>query len=1108
MADPFSIACGVAGFVGLIPVLIDICTKGYGMLTTARNVGEDWGDLEWRREIVEARFKDWVKEMQLQDDGLSPLFGPDNEKYTLVVKTLAKIVECFRQIDEFKSTYELNQPSAKANQSTAASSMLYANPKASSSMNDPQLKRKNSSLRNLAFWSKPNSRRSLPGPISDIHPDALNTPLKSGHVEPVALAMPDSSNASLKFPEAQMLENLPQLALKYKDEIQKAVDEFNENAKKFQDAISTRNKVRWTLAGKESLNKVINDLEMYNNGLFKITKDVKQVKVSMVTRTPSPPFQEFDVLLKLPFRRNPKFCGRHDIIDKLFQILEPAISDAAEPRLNTSAMQVSARTNFERKTVVLHGLGGTGKSQIALEYAHRFCHSYASIFWIDADDASRTTESACQIVVQIVDHYINQGPSSLDFPKIAKILGIAGQLDASGRLYQNATDVAIKAVHTWLSAKENRRWLLLVDNHDKIELSELEALIPTCDWGTVIVTTRLPNLHRFGECVEVEGIGAEPGLELLLKSSGKKLRNMDEPNLGEARAIVRELGELPLALDQAGAYVSSLQIPFSDYRNKLKKGMKFGFSQGIFEPSLSSNKTSVLTTWELSFQELNENARHLLHLCAFLSNEDIPVELFRRGNKAVHWIMQDETQLDHAFQSLLNFSLVRRKESGDSFWMHPLVHAWAREHTDSTIRRQNAEVALRLVASATGTNVYKMSPEDWIFERRILSHLNACRKHIVGYFGGLDIVLVSDASYAISEAYMRLGYYKEAEALHQMELSVHERINGKAHLSTMHSVYNMAVVFYRQGRYQEALEYFQRALAGYEKVLGKDHPSTLDTVDYVATVFQCQERYDEALEWHQRARAGYEKALGNDHPSTLVAVTNVASIFRHQGRYDESLELHQMVLAEYEKTLGNNHPSTLGTMNNIAMLFKDQGRHNEALELYQSSLAGKEKTLGKEHSSTIDTVCNLALLFGHQKRYEEALNLYQRALAGYEKVLGKNHPSTLDTMGNIAMLFKEQGRHNEALELYQSSLAGKEKTLGKAHSSTIDTVYNLALLFGDQKRYEEALNLYQKALAGYEKVLGKSHPSTLDTVDNMTWIFRQQERFDEAKTLKQLYERP
>ncbi|KAL7265846.1 hypothetical protein RUND412_011627, partial [Rhizina undulata] len=339
-------------------------------------------------------------------------------------------------------------------------------------------------------------------------------------------------------------------------------------------------------------------------------------------------FEEFKVTVKLPFRKNENFCGRDAILEQLHHVLHPSNAPG-----NISG----------RKTAILYGMGGVGKSQIALEYAQRdrFSHGYTSIFWIDADNSSRTNESAVVVMEQLVAHYAKKWHSSPDFAEIANSLGIPGKIDDSGRLTQGATETALEAFHGWLRKQENRDWLLLIDNKDKVEVGDLDKLLPTCNWGSVIITSRLSNLRRYGKCIEIVGLEGETGLELILKSSGISQQSLDESEIAEAKKIVAALGELPLALDQAAAYVCSKQITFSAYRKKLNElAMNVTFKTDLSELSLSSYKTSVFTTWELSFQELCDDARRLLLLCAFLSNDDIPEELFRRGKKAVDWILE------------------------------------------------------------------------------------------------------------------------------------------------------------------------------------------------------------------------------------------------------------------------------------------------------------------------------------------------------------------------------------------------------------------------------------------------------------------------------------
>ncbi|KAL7272383.1 hypothetical protein RUND412_004820 [Rhizina undulata] len=678
---------------------------------------------------------------------------------------------------------------------------------------------------------------------------------------------------------------------------------------------------------------------------------------------------------------------------------------------------------------------------------------------IDAYDSDRIKETTFNILEQLVEHYTAKQQSPPDFQRISDKLGIPEKIDPSGTIDPIAAEGAIKTVHKWLSTSGNQGRLLLVDNYENADLSVLVKLIPSCDWGSVIVTTRFPNLRRFGECVEVEEIGSEEGLTLLLKSAGKLKQNLDESELDVAE-----------------------EISFHDYQHKLDRVMKASFRKNVSEVGLPSGKASVLTTWEISIQELDENARHLLELCAYLSNEDIPEELFYRGEEIVDWIMEDEDALEEAMESLFNLSLAKRKHSTDSFWIHPLIHAWARHRNDVTMQQQNARDAISLVAYAIatpGNATYARSPGDWTFERRILSHLGVCVKHSSEFSSGLRASRV----------------LQEAEKLYGRVITVYEKTFGMDHPGTLTTLDKMAMIFFRQERYNEALDLWQRLKATHEKALGKDHPDTLmmSVVNNIASILRDHGWHNEALELIQRSLTMHEKALGKEHPETLTIVNNVASIFFDQGRHHEALELFQRSLAGRVKALGKDHPDILATLENIASIFRAQGQHNEAFELFQRSLAGYEKAFGKEHPDTLHAAKEMAVISFLQERYNEALEYIQMILVWNEKELGKDHEDTLMTTNLMVLIFRNQGRYNEALELYQRSLAVREKELGKDHPDTLTTVNSMASLFRDQGLCNKALELFQRVLAGRENALGKGHPDTLKTANIIASIIELKE---------------
>ncbi|KAL7272487.1 hypothetical protein RUND412_004696 [Rhizina undulata] len=787
-------------------------------------------------------------------------------------------------------------------------------------------------------------------------------------------------------------------------------------------------------------------------------------KTDHITQAAAVYSEDFRVAIKLPFGRNQNFCGRQDIVEKLCLFLEPR-PFAQHPH---NAIESSPG----RKTAVLYGMGGIGKSQIALKYAHDYAECYTSILWIDANDFSSTIESACKCVEQIVAHYVSKSGASPDYQAISNILGIPGKINSSGKIIKRATNLAIEAVHTWLSATKNQGWLLLIDNYDKAEEKKLEKLFPTCDWGSVLVTTRLANLGRIGKLVEVEGLGAEASLELLLKSSGKHEEQPNDLELGKAKEIIIALGELPLALDQAGAYIKFLRIvPFSDYRDRLEKGMKACFKRDIQVHGLPADKASILTTWRLSFEELSEEAKKLLYLCAFLSNEDIPTELFHRGSSAVNWIkeLKDKDRFEDAIGELFAFSLAKPKNPSDaSFWVHP---------------------------SAIGGSSSEKSSVDWIFERRIFSHLGVCKDNISKYFKESDNGKVSSASMTIGRTYNGLGYYKQAKALYLISLEVYEKTLGTDHISTLNTVDAIASALYELGRYDEAIQWFQRALAGKERGLGQDHLSTMKTVNNMANVFESLGRYNEALKWYQRALAASEKVVGKDVLFTLGILNNIGVAFAKKAQYKDALGCHQRVLAGREKAVGKDNIKIMCSVINMAWVFEKQARYDEALKSCQRVLAMYEKALGKDHPATLEPVHIVASIFNNQGLYGEALEWCQRAMAGSEKALGNDHPETLGAVHTIASVLSNLGRYDEALEWCQRSLVGFQKAFGNDHPDTLGAVHTMASVFSNLGRYDEALEWCQMALKGLEKTIGNDHPDTLGAVHTMASVLSNLGRF-------------
>ncbi|KAF8477588.1 P-loop containing nucleoside triphosphate hydrolase protein [Kalaharituber pfeilii] len=720
----------------------------------------------------------------------------------------------------------------------------------------------------------------------------------------------------------------------------------------------------------------------------------------------------FDIPFSFPdVRRNSDFVGREDLLEQLnWEIEEGAAT-------------------MDIIQVVLYGMGGIGKTQLALEYIHRHCKDYSSVFWINAASEQTTRISFSHIMQRLVKHHatLSDSDSEPDYSHIGRLLGMAGKLDQAGKFtvqQPSEEQHVVDAVKEWLITKNNTKWLLVIDNLDDIESFDINDYIPSAPHGTVIITSRRPESTQGRRGLEVQQMDNSEAEELLFKSAK---RDFEKIPLDAAATIVHKLGYLPLAIEQAGAYIHVRQYSFSRYLKEYNTNVTHLLSK---KWKVGKHDRSVFAAWDLSFnaiQSQNPKAAGLLLLCGFFDNNDICEELLRRGMK----LPMNDTSLGNSIHTLFSYSMAKRKDSDDSFSIHPLVHMWSQWKLEMEPERytKKAIEALLVVASAIAIPASRRCEvEDWVFERRILPHIFVVERHMKSL--EMENTQILTAVDNLCLVYKNHGYFRKAEEMYNIVLAAREKLLGPNHPDTLSTVYHMAVVHRRQGQYNKALECYERALAGEEKVLGADHPSTLETVTSMGVVFDYQGQYNKALELYERALAGTEKALGADHPSTLITVNNMALVFYKQGQYNKALELLEQVLARRKKTMGADHPSTLDTVNNMALVFSEQGQYNKALELLEQVLAGREKTMGVDHPNTLDALNNMGMVFYKQGQHKKSLELFERALAGYEKALGADHPSTLGTIRNMANLLEASGQSDKARELRERASGGSSANAG------------------------------------------------------------------------------
>ncbi|KAL0636312.1 hypothetical protein Q9L58_004769 [Maublancomyces gigas] len=799
----------------------------------------------------------------------------------------------------------------------------------------------------------------------------------------------------------------------------------------------------------------------------------------------------------LPFARNRGFTGRESILAELHKNLGP--KEGYQPR------------------AALYGLGGIGKTQIAIEFAYTgYLTKGKAVYWVSGESDANFAR---------------------DYAEISKV--------ASLPLGDAKAETACAKVKTWFETKDSGDWLLIIDNFDDID-QEFIRWLPLRN-GAILFTSRDKR---------VTGAFGATGTEVGNLTDAEARQTLARLTVGEGTHLARSgtdgllqlLGNLPLAIAQAAAFMeqtgSSPEEYISAFNSESDRETLLATEFRSPDMPPRSVTSTIAVTVERILRE-NPLAIKLLELMSLLDCLSIPKTLLKK----LPWHeLGTEVLFAKTIGVLLNFSLVSQPTQHE-YRLHLLVgfSIRARMQPDiySTRLTDAAELlqtnfprgmfesvtqcslllphAISIVTKAENINQHSRSISDLelemaqhLKERGLFSAATSYADKSFRLAETLGLTDLTENQDLLGQLFMAQGKYVDALEWYGRALAGREKALGSDHPNTLDTVNNMASVFDSQGKYDDALEWYRRALAGREKALGGDHPSTLNTVNNMASVFDNQGKYDDALEWYGRALAGREKALGSDHPNTLSTVNNMASVFDSQGRYDDALEWYGRALAGYEKALGSDHPSTLNTVNNMAGVFSNQGKYDDApewygralagnqgkyddaLEWYGRALAGREKALGSDHPSTLATVNNMAVVFSSQGKYDDALEWYGRALAGCEKALGSGHPRTLDTVNNMASVFNNQGKYDDALEWYGRALAGREKALGSDHPSTLATVNNMAVVFSSQGKYDDALEWYGRALAGCEKALGSGHPRTLDTVNNMASVFNNQGKYDDA----------
>lgn len=628
-----------------------------------------------------------------------------------------------------------------------------------------------------------------------------------------------------------------------------------------------------------------------------------------------------------------------------------------------------------------------------------------------------------------------------------------------------------------------------MDNLEDLHL--LQQFIPDDRQGAVLLTTRRQVTEPVAQALELEVLSENDAILFLLKRTktltiNQSLEYASDLDIENTRAIAQLLGNLPLALDQAGAYILETQCSFADYLALFKTYQEQLLQRRIAKSIPTDHPHSVVTTFSLNFQQVQQSnyiAAEILCLCAFLAPDAIPEEVLTAcaslsGSK-LGLIAMDAFQLNQAIEVLRAYSLIKRNPREQTFSIHRLVQAVLQHQQASEERQDWAERAMQAINAAFPHEEY----ETWTQCEGLLPHALQSARYIEQYqihSKEAGRLLHETASYLVSRA-----RYREAKALLQKSLSIREQHLGSNDLDVAASLRELGTASRELGEFEEARTYYQRALSIFQKQSGSESLNAAKTSANLATISYHLGNYAEMEQYYQQALPVFEKQPGPKHSTLGALLTNQAEAYREQGRYEAAEQLFLRALFIWEHH-DRTHPLFANTLNNLGILYKDRKEYKKAESQYHQARDIWVQNLGPDHPQTAIASYGLAELHQKQKQYPQAEMLYRKILPIWEGSFGSEHPYVCALLDNLAALYKEQAQYEQSENLYKRIIPIIEAKDGYKEKDKAEILYNFAQLQEVQGKNEEAKTMYVRALSIREQVLGVNHPETVETRKRLT----------------------
>jgi tetratricopeptide (TPR) repeat protein len=691
----------------------------------------------------------------------------------------------------------------------------------------------------------------------------------------------------------------------------------------------------------------------------------------------------------------------------------------------------------------LYGLGGIGKTQLARAYAHRYRDDYQLGWWTSAETSLTTTTALAELAMRLGAPAEAPQPQQLTYAREA--------------------------------LAEQDKWLLVFDN--ATDPAALEPFLPGAGNGHVLVTSRSSAWHGLADPIPVDLLPLDAAAELLRERTG-------DSDQQAAEALAKELGRLPLALEQAAAYASRQQLSLADYLALFRARHAELLARG--QPLAYQGTVDAAYTLALDqLRQADPAAVQLLELCALLAPDEIPIG----------WLLDKPDLLPGPLAETVVDPLRRGEVLGalyqvglltpdvdDTVRLHRLIQAVTLSHLPGQDSHESIVSAVALLTALFPRQVWQ--PVAWPVCARLLPHAYALVEH--AHQDQLATPALAELQHRMGTYVLErgMGLHKARELLEQA-LAMRRRLHAGDHPDIATSLNNLAVIQEQLGDYGGAGDLFEQALAMRRRLYAGDHSDIATSLNNLAVILQEQGEHARARELHEQALAMFQRLHAGDHLDIARSLNSLAEDLFGLGDYPGARDLNEQALAMHQRLYAGDHPDIAYSRHLLAEALRALGEPARARELDEQALAMRRRLYERDHPDIARSLNNLAEDLSELGEPGRARELDEQALAMYRRLYEGDHPDIARSLNNLAEDLRGLGDYARAHELHEQALAMFQRLHSGDHPRIATTLNNLAEDLRGLGDYARAHELDEQALAMYRRLYEADHPRIATTLRNL-----------------------